>query len=106
MRIIALFFPAFISMAIRHRRNTELTWEVITTLIEYAILVVVNVFLSEAVVTYGLRMNDVDSTAFESFGFFTKYLLIASVIAFFIPYVEEIFRKYISISFTVGDNKE
>ncbi len=106
MGLIALFFPAFISMAIRHRRNTELTWEIITSLIEYAILVVVNVFLTQSVVTYGLRMDGVDSTAFCSFGFFTKYLLIASIFAFLTPYIEEVARKYISISFSVGENKE
>ena len=55
MELIALFFPAFISMAVRHRRNKELSWNVIACLVEYAVLVVINVFLGEAVITYGLR---------------------------------------------------
>jgi hypothetical protein len=63
---------------------------VIACLVEYAVLVVINVFLGEAVITYGLRMTGVDNTAFSSFGFFTKYLFIASVIAYIVPYVEEV----------------
>ena len=106
MELIALFFPACISMAIRHRRNKELTWNVITCLIEYAVLVIINVFLGEAVITYGLKMNGVDNTAFSSFGFFTKYLFIVSVIAYITPYVEEVVRKYVSISFSVGESGE
>lgn len=106
MELIALFFPAFISMAVRHRRNKELSWNVIACLVEYAVLVVINVFLGEAVITYGLRMTGVDNTGFSSFGFFTKYLFIASVIAYIVPYVEEVVKKYVSISFSVGDSSE
>ena len=106
MELIALFFPAFISLAVRHRRNKELSWNAIACLVEYVVLVITNVFLSEAVITYGLKMTGVDNTAFSSFGFFTKYLFIASVIAYITPYVEEVIRKYVSISFSVGENSD
>lgn len=106
MSFIALFLPACISVVIRHKRNKELTWKMPECIFEYAILVVINTFLAEAVITYGLRIDGVDITAFESFGFFTKYLFISSVIAFFIPYIEEIYRKYVSISFSVEKKEE
>lgn len=51
-------------------------------------------------------MTGVDNTAFSSFGFFTKYLFIASVIAYITPYIEEIVKKYVSISFSVGENSD
>lgn len=73
-----------------------MSWNVIACLVEYAVLVVINVFLGEAVITYGLRMTGVDNTAFSSFGFFTKYLFIASVIAYIVPYVEEVIKKYVT----------
>lgn len=106
MEFIALFFPAFISMAVRHKRNKELSCNVIACLVEYVILVIINVFLGEAAITYGLKMTGVDNTAFSSFGFFTKYLFIASVIAYITPYIEEIVKKYVSISFSVGENSD
>lgn len=106
MRFIALFFPSCISMMIRHRRNKNLMWKMPECIFEYAVLTIINTFLAQSVITYGLRMDGVDITAFESFGFFTKYLLITSVISFFIPYIEEVFTKYVKVSFTVKEKEE
>lgn len=78
------------------------------SLVEYGILVLVNVFLAEAVIVYVLGVTEVSVEAFSSFSFFIKYVVISSVIALIIPYMEEFVRKYISISYEVKkrDDKE
>lgn len=105
MSIIALFFPACISMVIRHKRNEKLTWNLAGCILEYAVLTIINVFLSQVVIVNILGITT-DSTAFESFPFFTKYLFIASAAAFLVPYVEEVVSRYIKVSFSVGENEE
>lgn len=101
MSFIALFLPACLSLIIRHKRNKELGWSMPESILEYAVLVIFNVLLSESIIVYVLRVEAVDVTAFQSFPFFTKYMVISLLIAWLMPYVEEIGRKYIQISFSV-----
>lgn len=101
MSFIALFLPACVSLMIRHKRNTELKWKMPESILEYAVLVLLNVLLSQCVVVYLLGIHEVDMSAFQSFPFFTKYMVIAMGIAWLMPYVDEIGRKYIGISFSV-----
>jgi len=103
MSFIALFLPACISLMIRHKRNKELKWGIPESIFEYAILVIINVLVSQCIIVYILGIKEVDISALQSFPFFTKYLVISIVIAWLMPYVEEIGRKYISISFSVGE---
>ncbi|MDE7130558.1 MAG: hypothetical protein K2O65_02005 [Lachnospiraceae bacterium] len=106
MSFIALFFPACISLVIRHKRNDRLEWGVPESIIEYAILVLINVLVSQCIVIYVLGIDGVDMSAFQSFPFFTKYLVISMTIAWLTPYLEEIGRKYISVSFKVESSKD
>jgi len=99
MSFIALFMPACISMLIRHRRKKE-SYSV-KNILEYAVLVIANVWMSQIIIVYILGIKEVDMTAFQSFPFFTKYMLISVITACLLPYAEEIFCKYIGISFTV-----
>lgn len=101
MEIIGLFFPAIISVWIKHMRNTEATWNIPKVLFEYGIYVLVNVFITTCTITYGLGISGVTSDALNSFPFFTKYSVIASVAAILVPYAEEIIRKYIKVTLTV-----
>lgn len=101
MSFIALFLPAGISLMIRHKRNQELKWKIPESILEYVVLVLVNVLLSQCIIVYLLGIHEVDMSAFQSFPFFTKYLVIAMLIAWLVPYVEEIGRKYIEVSFLV-----
>lgn len=103
MSFIALFLPAGISLMIRHKRNQELKWRIPESILEYAILAMINVLLSQGIIVYLLGIREVDMSALQSFPFFTKYLVIAMIIAWLVPYVEEIGRKYIEISFSVGE---
>ena len=106
MSFIALFLPAGISLMIRHKRNQELKWRIPESILEYVVLVLINVLLSQCIIVYLLGIHEVDMSAFQSFPFFTKYLVIAMLIGWLMPYVEEIGRKYIEISFSVGDKLE
>ncbi len=106
MSFIALFLPASISMMIRHKRNRNLKWSIPESIMEYAILVMANELISQCIVVYVLGIGQVDMTAFQSFPFFTKYLVISMSIAWLTPYIEEIVRKYINVSFSVEDSND
>lgn len=106
MRIIGLFFPALISVSIKHARNSEHTWQMPKVLAEYGIYVLINVLITTSAITYGLGLSGVTVDAFESFPFFTKYTIIAIVIAVFAPYIEEIIKRYLKVTFTVRENNE
>lgn len=101
MSFIALFLPACISLMIRHKRNKELSWRIPESILEYAVCVIFNVLLSQCIIVYVLRIDAVDITAFRSFPFFTKYMVISLFVAWLMPYVVEIGHKYIKVSFSV-----
>lgn len=108
MEIIGLFFPAIISVWIKHMRNTQATRNIPKGLLEYGIYVLINVFITACTITYGFGLPGVTSDALNSFPFFTKYVIIASIVAIIVPYAEEIIRKYIRVTFGVRtyDEKE
>ena len=106
MSFIALFLPACISQVIRHKRNDRLKWSIPESIIEYAILVLINVLISQCIVVYVIGIDGVDMSAFQSFPFFTKYLVISTVLAWLAPYLEEIVRKHIDVSFKVEGSKD
>lgn len=101
MEIIGLFFPAIVSVLISNRRNTEADWRMPRVLFKYGTYVLVNGFLTECIIVYGLGMSGVTSEAFDSFPFFIKYTMIALVMAVIVPYVEAIIGKYIKLTLTV-----
>ena len=104
MKIISLFFPSFISVFIRHIRKNA-SWEMPVCLFEYGIYVLINTWITTSIVTYIFGIEEAMSTSLESFSFFTKYTVIAIIMAIFIPYVEEIINKYISVRFTVNEEE-
>lgn len=104
MGFIALFLPASISLIIRHKRNMKLKWKLPESILEYVVLVLLNVLFSQCIIVYMLGIHEVDMSAFQSFPFFTKYLIIAMIMAWLVPYVEEIGRKYMGLSFSVEEN--
>ena len=106
MEVIGLFFPAIVSMMIRNRRNAESGWRMPAILFRYGIYVLVNVLLTVCVITYGLGLSSVTADALNSFSFFTKYMVIALIMAILVPFVEEIVGKYIQITLTVRDYDE
>lgn len=104
MKIVCIFLPAFVSVAIRHKRigfksNADM-------LLSYGLWTILINFLNMILVTYVLRMNDVVSDALDSFSFAIKYIAVAVVIAFLMPYFFEIISKYFNVNFKVESNDE
>lgn len=106
MKLIGLFFPAIISVVIRQKRRNEDKRELLLILSEYGLSVLFCNLFSMILITYVLGIGDVSMSAFESFPFFTKYTVIAVIIAFVMPYLEEIYKKYIQIKFIIEDKNE
>ena len=106
MEVIGLFCPAIASVWIKHMRNAQHTWDMPKVLFEYGIYVLINVFISGCTITYGLGMSGVSADALNSFPFFTKYTIIALAVAIVVPYIEELIRKYIKVTFMVGTYDE
>lgn len=101
MEMIGLFFPAMVSVLVKSRMDPEFDWHMPRVLFRYGIYVLINVFLTECIITYGLGISGVTSDALTSFPFFIKYTVIAVVMAGLVPYVEEIVGKYIRLTVTV-----
>ena len=107
MIFIGLFFPAFITMIIRQKRNHGCEKQWFYILWEYGQTVLFCNFVTMSIITYVLRVGGIDITAFNSFPFFTKYVAIAVVYSAIIPYLEEIVKKCITIKFMIlGKNEE
>lgn len=101
MKIIALFFPAFISITIYcKRQDCEQSFK-LNLLIRYAIYTMIISWCDMSLITYIFKIDAAVSDFFESFGFYTKYVFVAIFLAWSIPYIEEIVGKYIHVSFRV-----
>lgn len=106
MEIIALFFPAAISMIIRYRRS-EKSFDLKARIIfDYMIWVIINVLLTACTIVYVFGLSEVNSESFCSFPFFTKYFIIAIIFAYIVPYVVEIITKYFEIKMEIIKNEE
>lgn len=99
MEFIALFFPACIAMTIRQKRGTGCEKQWFMVLLEYGRTVLWCNFLPVVIINYILGMDGVVSEALSSFSFFSKYIVIACVCSFLIPYVQEVVSRYIQIRF-------
>ena len=103
MDIIALFLPACITMSIRQQRGAGCEKKLFPVLLEYGKTVLWCNLLTMGVITYVLRVSDVQSDAFKSFPFFSKYVIIAMFFAFIMPYISEVIGRYIKIRFFVKE---
>lgn len=75
-------------------------------LVRYIIYVMIVNWCDMALISYIIKPGTYVVDDMESFVFFTKYILIAIFFAWLIPYLEEIIRKYIHISFQVKEQNE
>lgn len=100
MELVALFFPAAISVCIWHRRNARASWSVLPVLMEYGIWVVCNVLISVLAIVYVFHRPDILAASFEEFSFVWKYLLIAILAACLLPYVTEVILKCVGVTFS------
>lgn len=104
MRYIALFFPAILSVGIEYRNSAGKGW--FEYLYKYAFYLICNVLLTQSLISYVLKIGAVTIDAFDSFPFFTKYLLIAVVFAVIMPYICKVVKANISISFEVKKDRD
>ncbi|MCM1087474.1 MAG: hypothetical protein NC419_04910 [Muribaculaceae bacterium] len=106
MAFIALFLPALITMAIRRKRNTGCHKDWISTLSEYGRTVLFCNLALMIVITYFFKMQGVQVSAFNSFPFFIKYVIMAIIYSMVIPYVEEIAARLFHIEFRILGREE
>ncbi len=106
MEIIGLFCPALVSICIRYKRQKGTGWKLIRFFMEWGIWTLVNVLLTDIIITYILGIQDAMEEYLHSFSFFSKYVVIAVILAAVMPYLWEIVQKYISVTFTIGVNDE
>lgn len=104
-KVIALFFPAFISISVYARRKSIELVPDLKLLVRYGIYVMLLNWLGMSLITYIFHIEDCVMETMESWGFLTKYIFITAFLAFLIPYIEEIIQKSICISFTVEERK-
>lgn len=101
MKIIALFFPALISISIyAKRKSIELTPN-LSILIRYGIYVMAVNWCDMSLTTYVFGRDNSILEYMEKWTFFTKYVFIAILFAWLIPYIEEIIIKFIQINFRI-----
>lgn len=106
MELVAIFCPALISLWVKLNRDKEKKIVGIRILILYGIyLLFCNIF-TLVMVVYVLRMDSVVVEFLRSFSFFLKYVIFSSCIAFFLPYIQEITKKYFEIHFEIEDKEK
>lgn len=100
MEWICWILPACISMKISNKRNKKENTNVniISELCTWASWVIGINVLTLVVIMYVLGVKNIMVDAYASLSFALKYLLIAAVFAIILPYVIEVFRKYINVS--------
>ena len=106
MNFIALFVPALFTVTIRQKRKNAGEPKIFPTVLEYGKAVLICNLFAMLVVTYIFKIDGIMETAFASFPFFIKYVIIELLFACALPYLEEIWEKYVHISFTVEGKDE
>lgn len=105
---ICTLLPACISMKIRYKRNGNKMFSdnTLLELFRWGSWVLVNNLLVMFTVQYLLGIDSVVASAFDSFGFALKYIIIALFFACVLPYILEVGEKYISISLKIGEEEQ
>ncbi len=106
MTAIGLFFPSFVSMAFYMKLSKDAVCRWQTFIIRYGVYVLLNTLITQISITYLLGISDVTESALKSFPFFIKYVLIALVFAVVLPFLQEMLKKYLSVSIKISTDKE
>ena len=104
---LCLLLPACISMQIQIRRNGNkmLSENILQELFRYGRWVLGINFLAMGITAYLVGREDIEEY-FCNFHYAVKYMALSMLIAFIVPYLLEIYHKYISITFSVGERNE
>lgn len=106
MEILALFFPASISVCIWHRRSARTSWSILPTLIEYGVWTTCNVLISVLLIVFVFHRSDITTASFQEFPFVGKYMIIAMTAAGILPYAVEIVSKCFGVTFVCKEREE
>lgn len=96
MEIISIFFPTILSFHIHVKRAGISKVELWYFIRVYGLYALVQNFITWIIVDYGLGIV-VNEDAFTSMQFDIKYLSIAVIVSFCLPYIWELISKYISV---------
>lgn len=101
---ICLLMPACFSVLIQYQRNGNkpLSGNVVVELCRWGAWVLTDNLLTIFTVLYLLGYGSLQTEVFESFSFAMKYAGISLVFACILPYILEIIRKFVSVTFTVN----
>lgn len=100
MSILLLFFPGFITLNIRSKRTKKeykdilKSYPLYTIFINFISLIIVYLYNNRNI---NYNLNE----CFNSISFALKYLMLSSIIAFFLPYIIEYITKNFNISMEI-----
>lgn len=104
MEWICYLLPAFVSVKIVSNRNKENTVSIRSEIIRFGNYVLGINLLTMCVIQYVLGI-EAGQEYLYSFGFATKYMIIALVWAVVLPYAVETIKKYIELTFSIKVKK-
>lgn len=104
---MCLLLPACISMHVQIRRNGNrmLSDNILQELFRYGRWVLAINFMAMGLISYAMGRGDIEEYLCN-FHYAVKYLLLSMLIAYIVPYLLEIYHKYISVTFSVGERNE
>lgn len=104
---LCLLLPACVAMQVQIRRNggKMLSDNILLELFRYGRWVLAVNFIAMGFTAYIVGRSDMEEYLCN-FHYAVKYLVLSTLIAFIVPYLLEIYHKYISVTFTVGERNE
>lgn len=108
MIFLCTVLPACIAMGIQYKRNENKCKKnsMINEILRFGRWMFFLNLFTMFVIVYVFHTEGVVQETFYSFGFATKYMIIALFFSLVIPYLIEIICSYISISFFIGEQDE
>lgn len=101
MEWICLLLPACVALSIQKRRNKWEKRDIEQVLLWAKWVITINMLTMVAVLCF-FGFSEILTESFQSFSFALKYLCLSLFFAIVVPYVIEVFRKYIGVSLEIG----
>lgn len=97
MALIGLFFPSVISLLLDKKIMKEKEYNAPEDIVKYVVYVLVNTLITMSMIVYVFKITDSLVTTFNSFPFFTKYLVISIFFAIIDPIIKEVICSHLRI---------
>ena len=105
MIILCMFLPPILSLKIQVRRSNLIDNSVLSHIISYFSWTMVSNILTMATILFIFKKDGTTAEAFYSFRFALFYTMINMIICLILPYINEIVRKLINVSFVIEEKK-